>query len=91
MVQEIRKVEQVQDEIGEDASQVLEALHKEIDCLRLAQSGLNHDVAETIAFVDSKDETNEIIQGISSTVPILASQDPISFTTDVNNLMIKLM
>ena len=51
MVQEIRKVEQMQDEIGEDAGRVLEALHKEIACLRLAQSGLNHDTAETIALL----------------------------------------
>ncbi|KAH9318766.1 hypothetical protein KI387_020535 [Taxus chinensis] len=54
LVQEIRKVEQMQDEIGEDASRVLEALHKEIACLRLAQSGLNHDAAETIAMLQSE-------------------------------------
>ncbi|KAH9290855.1 hypothetical protein KI387_034972, partial [Taxus chinensis] len=54
LVQEIRKVEKMQDEIGEDASRVLEALHKEIACLRLAQSGLNHDAAETIATLQSE-------------------------------------
>ncbi|GLJ13875.1 hypothetical protein SUGI_0221700 [Cryptomeria japonica] len=54
LVQEIRKVEQMQDEIGEDASRVLEALHKEIACLRLAQSGLNHDAAETIALLQTE-------------------------------------
>ncbi|GLJ30537.1 hypothetical protein SUGI_0604550 [Cryptomeria japonica] len=48
LVQEIQKVEQMQDEIGEDTSRVLEALHKEIACLHLAQSRLNHDAVETI-------------------------------------------
>ncbi|GLJ21422.1 hypothetical protein SUGI_0394490 [Cryptomeria japonica] len=92
-----------QDEIGEDASRVLE-----IACLRLAQSGLNHDAAETIAFVGklvdssssysntsktatadtdqaSKDETNQIIQGNSSTVPVYPSEEPTSFSIDVKH------
>eukprot|EP01018_Ginkgo_biloba_P037049 Gb_39636 [translate_table: standard] len=49
LVQEIRKLEQLQDELGEDASRALEALQKEVVCLRLAQAGMNHDAAETIA------------------------------------------
>ncbi|KAH7365814.1 hypothetical protein KP509_18G047600 [Ceratopteris richardii] len=49
LVQEIRKLEHLQDELGEDAGRALEALQKEVECLRLAQSGMNHDAATTIA------------------------------------------
>lgn len=49
LVQEIRKLEHLQDELGEDASRALEALQKEVECLRLAQAGMNQDAAVTIA------------------------------------------
>lgn len=49
LVQEIRKLEQLQDELGQDASRALEALQKEVVCLRLAQAGMNNDAAQTIA------------------------------------------
>lgn len=48
LVQEIRKLENLQDELGEDANRALEALQKEVECLRLAQAGMNHDAASTI-------------------------------------------
>ncbi|KAH7387426.1 hypothetical protein KP509_16G022400 [Ceratopteris richardii] len=49
LIQEIRKLEQLQDELGEDASRALEALQKEVECLRLAQHDMNQDAAATIS------------------------------------------
>lgn len=48
LIQEIRKLEQLQDELGEDANRALEALQKEVECLRLAQADMNQDAASTI-------------------------------------------
>lgn len=48
LVQEIRKLENLQDELGEDVNRALEALQKEVGCLRLAQAGMNHDAAPII-------------------------------------------
>lgn len=48
LVQEIRKLENMQDELGEDANRALEVLQKEVECLRLAQAGMNQDAASTI-------------------------------------------
>lgn len=49
LIQEIRKLEQLQDELGEDANRALEALQKEVECVRLAQADMNQDAASTIA------------------------------------------
>nr|AMS24225.1 kinesin 7-IId protein [Marsilea vestita] len=49
LIQEIRKLEQLQQELGQDANTALEALQKEAECLRLAQSDMNHDAASTIS------------------------------------------
>eukprot|EP00249_Psilotum_nudum_P001977 c14772_g1_i1 orf=85-3021(+) len=49
LVQEIRKLEQLQNELGVDANRALEALQKEVECLRLAQAGMNLDAASTIS------------------------------------------
>ncbi|KAI5067019.1 hypothetical protein GOP47_0017547 [Adiantum capillus-veneris] len=49
LIQEIRKLEQLQDELGEDANKALEALQKEVECLRLAQHDMNQDAASTIS------------------------------------------
>ncbi|MCO5612995.1 hypothetical protein L7F22_067268 [Adiantum nelumboides] len=49
LIQEIRKLEQLQDELGEDANKALEALQKEFECVRLAQHDMNQDAASTIA------------------------------------------
>lgn len=48
LVQEIRKLGNLQDELGEDANRALEALQMEVECLRLAQAGMNHDAASSI-------------------------------------------
>jgi hypothetical protein len=48
LVQEIRKIENLQDELGEDVNRALEALQKEVGCLWLAQAGMNHDAASII-------------------------------------------
>ncbi|GBG84191.1 hypothetical protein CBR_g38162 [Chara braunii] len=45
LVQEIKKLEHMEDELGEDASRAMEALQKEIECLRLAQVSSGQDVA----------------------------------------------
>ncbi len=48
LVQEICKLENLQDELGDDANRALEALQKEVECLQMAQAGMNHDAASTI-------------------------------------------
>ncbi|XP_020521637.1 kinesin-like protein NACK1 [Amborella trichopoda] len=48
LVQEIRKLEQLQEELGEDASRALEMLQKEVACHRQAQAGMNHEVTDNI-------------------------------------------
>ncbi|WOK93012.1 kinesin-like protein KIN-7A [Canna indica] len=45
LVHEIRKLEQLQDQLGEEANRALEVLQKEVACHRLG----NQDAAETIA------------------------------------------
>ncbi|XP_064939500.1 kinesin-like protein KIN-7A isoform X3 [Musa acuminata AAA Group] len=45
LVHEIRKLEQLQEQLGEEANQALEVLQKEVACHRLG----NQDAAETIA------------------------------------------
>lgn len=43
LVQEIRKLEYLQEELGKDASRALVALQKEVQCLDIAQSGTPKD------------------------------------------------
>lgn len=57
LVQEIRKLENLQDELGEDANRALEALQKEVECLRLAQAGMNHDAASTVKKLQDEIQT----------------------------------
>jgi centromeric protein E len=57
LVQEIRKLENLQDELGEDANRALEALQKEVECLRMAQAGMNHDAASTIKKLQEEIQT----------------------------------
>ncbi|KAH7288052.1 hypothetical protein KP509_31G009400 [Ceratopteris richardii] len=49
LLQEILKLEQVQKELAQDANRALEAVKKEVECLRLAQSGSNEEAAESVA------------------------------------------
>ena len=61
LIHEIRKLEQMQHELGEDANTALEVLQKEAECLRLAQSDMNHDTATTISKL--QEEINELKVG----------------------------
>lgn len=45
---ELRKLEVLQEQLGEDATKAMEALTKEIEALKLAQAGMNQEAAETI-------------------------------------------
>ncbi|XP_077253240.1 kinesin-like protein NACK1 [Tasmannia lanceolata] len=64
---EIRKLEQLQEQLGEEANRALEVLQKEVACHRLG----NQDAAETIAKLQAeiremrtvKSTTNEVIVG----------------------------
>eukprot|EP00250_Pteridium_aquilinum_P013810 c21587_g2_i1 orf=944-3772(+) len=49
LLQEIFKLEHLQKELAQDANRALEAVQKEVECLRLAQSGLNQEAAESVA------------------------------------------
>lgn len=66
LVQEIRKLENLQGELGEDANRALKALQKEVECLRLAQAGMNHDAASTIKKLQDEIDT---MQSIRFTAP----------------------
>lgn len=49
LVQEIRKLEYLQEELGKDASRALAALQKEVQCLDIAQSGKpKNDTASSV-------------------------------------------
>ena len=61
LIHEIRKLEQMQHELGEDANTALEVLQKEAECLRLAQSDMNQDTATTISKL--QEEINELKVG----------------------------
>jgi centromeric protein E len=61
LIQEIKKLEQLQDELGEDANRALQALQKEVECLRLAQADMNQDAAATI------EKLQEEIQALKET------------------------
>jgi centromeric protein E len=66
LVQEIRKLEQLQDELGQDASRALEALQKEVVCLRLAQAGMNNDAAQTIAKLQAEIKDMNAVRSTSA-------------------------
>ena len=57
LIQEIKKLEQLQDELGEDANRALQALQKEVECLRLAQADMNQDAAATIEKLQEEIQT----------------------------------
>ena len=48
LLQEIYKVEHLQNELAQHANQALKAVQKEIECLQLAQSGMNEKVIESV-------------------------------------------
>ncbi|KAI5055753.1 hypothetical protein GOP47_0029274 [Adiantum capillus-veneris] len=60
LLQEIFKLEHLQKELAQDANRALEAVQKEVECLRLAQSGLNQEAAESVAKLQA--EINEIYE-----------------------------
>ncbi|KAH7280988.1 hypothetical protein KP509_36G024200 [Ceratopteris richardii] len=60
LLQEIFKLEHLQKELAQDANRALEAVQKEVECLRLAQSGLNEEAAENVAKLQA--EINEIYE-----------------------------
>nr|AMS24224.1 kinesin 7-IIc protein [Marsilea vestita] len=63
LIQEIRKLEQMQDALGEDANRALQALQKEVECLRLAQADMNHGAASTIAKLQDEIKTLKTTDG----------------------------
>jgi hypothetical protein len=48
LLQEIYRLEQLQNALAQDANQALQAVQKEIECLRLAQSGMNEKTMESM-------------------------------------------
>ena len=58
LLQEIYKLEHLQNELAQHANQALKAVQKEIECLQLAQSGMNEKVIESVARLQA--EINEI-------------------------------
>lgn len=68
LVQEIRKLENLQDELGEDANRALVALQKEVECLRLAQAGMNHDAASTMKKLQDEIHTMHNVRATSTEI-----------------------
>ena len=77
LVQEIRKLENLQDELGEDANRALEALQKEVECLRLAQAGMNHDAASTIKKLQDEIHTMHSLRSSTTKFKGLESKEDV--------------
>jgi hypothetical protein len=60
LLQEIYKLEHLQSELAHDANRALEAVQKEVECLRLAQSGMNEEACKSVAKLQA--EINEIYE-----------------------------
>lgn len=75
LVQEIRNLETLQDELGEDANRALEALQKEVECLRLAQAGMNHDAASTVQKLQDELQTMHSLRSSTSKFRSLESKE----------------
>jgi centromeric protein E len=78
LVQEIRKLENLQDELGEDANRALEALQKEVECLRLAQAGMNHDAASTIKKLQDEIQTMHSLRSTTSKFKGLENKEDVA-------------
>lgn len=78
LVQEIRKLENLQDELGEDANRALEALQKEVECLRMAQAGMNHDAASTVKKLQEEIQTMHSLRATTSRLKCLDNKEDIA-------------
>eukprot|EP01018_Ginkgo_biloba_P039375 Gb_04377 [translate_table: standard] len=81
LVQEIRKLEHLQEEVGKDASRALVALQKEVQCLHLAQSGTSKDTALVMT-----DITGEI-QALRSREETRRPPEPIALRSIVDTTL----
>lgn len=75
LVHEIRKLEQLQEQLGEEANRALEVLHKEVACHRLG----NQDAAETIAKLQAEIREMRTIRSLNKeadTCSVVAGQNP---------------
>lgn len=61
LINEIRKLEQLQDQLGEEANKALEVLQKEVACHRLG----NQNAAETIAKLQAEIEEMSAVRPVS--------------------------
>ncbi|RRT52267.1 hypothetical protein B296_00016097 [Ensete ventricosum] len=66
LVHEIRKLEQLQEQLGEEANQALEVLQKEVACHRLG----NQDAAETIAKLQAEMREMRAFRSLSKEVDL---------------------
>lgn len=76
LLQEIFKLEHLQKELAQDANRALEAVQKEVECLRLAQSGLNQEAAENVAKLQA--EIHEIYESRVTVTGSLEADYPIT-------------
>ncbi|KAL2645136.1 hypothetical protein R1flu_012723 [Riccia fluitans] len=86
LVQEIRKLEHLQDELGEDASRALEALQKEVECLRLAQAGMNADAAQTIKKLQDEIRNAHAMRQATASAREIGAADPQPPVVTMNNM-----
>ncbi|PIA33395.1 hypothetical protein AQUCO_04100077v1 [Aquilegia coerulea] len=66
LVHEIRKLEQLQEQLGEEANRALEVLQKEVTCHRLG----NQDAAETIAKLQAEIREMRTVRSITQEVQV---------------------
>ncbi|XP_072992493.1 kinesin-like protein KIN-7A [Typha latifolia] len=66
LVHEIRKLEQLQEQLGEEANRALEVLQKEVDCHRLG----NQDAAETIAKLQAEIQEMQAVRTTNEDVEV---------------------
>lgn len=60
LLEEIYKLEHLQNELAQDANRALEAVQKEVECLCLTQTDMNQEAAMSVAKLQS--EINEIYE-----------------------------
>ncbi|CAO2842188.1 unnamed protein product [Amaranthus hypochondriacus] len=79
LMHEIRKLEQLQEQLGEEANRALEVLQKEVACHRLG----NQDAAETIAKLqaeirDMRSVRTELKEDAEEVEPVIATNKSVS-------------
>lgn len=80
LMHEIRKLEHLQEQLGEEANRALEVLQKEVACHRLG----NQDAAETIAKLQAEIREMQSVRPVSKDVEVVGSMVAIDKSVSAN-------